>query len=1460
MTGPPKAKERQAGRRWWRIAGLGLGGLALLVIGVIVAGLAWLDSAPGKRWLITVINQHLQADGIKAGPLTGALYSDFRSEHLIFSDKSGPYLRLQDIHITWKVLALFKGRLEIQTLTIDEAHLLRLPQDESPTLASSPTFKRPALPDLPVDIAITGLAVPRILVAEDIWDVGAVLSASAQSFYLSSHIASLDAVLARLDHAEKDAIAVRLEYDASQGDLMLSLDASSEPGGLFTSILSAKAGETFSLKLQGDGPLESWSGQIFTHLGERLYFDGTLISSGTRLSLQGKARQSGFVPAPYANLLDPETALTIEADIASADRLPLALSVRNSAGSIKLDGHIVPENADNLALSYEITLDDPNRLSGLIDDVSLQSASLKGTLSGTVDALRMEAALAIISPIIGDAGTAAAITANITAKRDGPVITATIASETKRVVLKGLDPFTIGLTATMHYDETRKRLFLDQAKAVLPGATTTSQGWLSLDDGLLSLKTDLIAGDLAALPYPLPVSGALQAIVNVEKTSNDDHIMIALDVNGQDMTTSNETIDALLAPDPRMTAQAEFVPDKQRLAIHKMSLDTPGLTLEAKGETQSDGRSISLAYALHFHDLAQIMKDIPLVAAGGLTVTGTLSGAADALTVTADSRVEQVDIQNILLRNLHLSAQADGLGGDMTALVLKAGAQSRFGPLQLDTQAMMAEDGAIALPTFLMRIGAARLNGTLDRAADGLISGVITGTSGSLAELDTSSGTGLRGNLTLDIRLDAEDGAQRVRTDIDANKLVLPMGNNELLEMEDFHISSDFQLTDALPLGHARLEAADMRMGFTRLTQIVITADGSRQALHIDGYADGEWRGALGLEGGLVWQMHDVGQIFSLDLDGTLFGQTIETPEAITANVNEDAWRINPFRLTVANGHIDGTAAKGADQISASLLLEDLPLELINIMAPRMLPTGTLSAELALEQSGDTVEVNLAAALDNVAPAYAGFAQTPPMAVHLTADLADRHLRATGAATAQDAVQAEYSIDLPVMVNLLEGTVALAEDAPLKGNLTWHGALAPLFMIFNLPRHEASGDLDLDIALAGTLADPHITGSIALHDVRYEHLDSGFVATDLILDARLNDRRLTIDTLTGRDGNSGLLKGEGWAVLTESGAIHADIGLVLDNMTVARRVDVTAVTSADLRLQLTEKDMRASGSLSPDRADVDIGRSVPSDIVTINVVELRTTEDGNTAQAGAEDQANETPLLLDFKVEAPRRIFIRGRGLDSEWEAHLDIGGTAQAPILSGTAGLLKGSFDFAGRRFTLDGGQIIFTGAQKIDPLLDIKAREQMNGHDVTLTLTGPSSQPSISLSATPPLPEDEILSRLLFGESIADLSPLQAVQLASALSTLSGGGGLDLVGATRSALGLDRLNIDMPGDDAAGTRITGGKYLTDDVYFEVSTETGSGITRGTLEWALTKSLSLRSRMSSGQDNSISLRWSWRY
>ena len=93
--------------------------------------------------------------------------------------------------------------------------------------------------------------------------------------------------------------------------------------------------------------------------------------------------------------------------------------------------------------------------------------------------------------------------------------------------------------------------------------------------------------------------------------------------------------------------------------------------------------------------------------------------------------------------------------------------------------------------------------------------------------------------------------------------------------------------------------------------------------------------------------------------------------------------------------------------------------------------------------------------------------------------------------------------------------------------------------------------------------------------------------------------------------------------------------------------------------------------------------------------------------------------------------------------------------------------------------------------------------------------------MSAEPSLPEDEVLSRVLFGRSPSQLTGLEAARLAAALAQLSGGGGFDLMGGIENITGLD--SVDVSQTDGGQFQVATGRYLSDDVYLELSS-TASG------------------------------------
>ena len=165
-------------------------------------------------------------------------------------------------------------------------------------------------------------------------------------------------------------------------------------------------------------------------------------------------------------------------------------------------------------------------------------------------------------------------------------------------------------------------------------------------------------------------------------------------------------------------------------------------------------------------------------------------------------------------------------------------------------------------------------------------------------------------------------------------------------------------------------------------------------------------------------------------------------------------------------------------------------------------------------------------------------------------------------------------------------------------------------------------------------------------------------------------------------------------------------------------------------------------------------------------------------------------------------------------------------------------------------------------DPDIDIVASTTTSDITAGIAITGTGNHPQIAFTSSPVLPQDEVLSRLLFGASPANLSATEALQLAAALNSLrpASGGGRNPLGKLRSATGFDRLRI-LGADEATGrgTSLAAGKYITKNIYVEIITD-AKGQTATQIQISLTRALSLLSSAGSFGGSNASVKYSKDY
>ena len=222
---------------------------------------------------------------------------------------------------------------------------------------------------------------------------------------------------------------------------------------------------------------------------------------------------------------------------------------------------------------------------------------------------------------------------------------------------------------------------------------------------------------------------------------------------------------------------------------------------------------------------------------------------------------------------------------------------------------------------------------------------------------------------------------------------------------------------------------------------------------------------------------------------------------------------------------------------------------------------------------------------------------------------------------------------------------------------------------------------------------------------------------------------------------------------------------------------------------------------------------------------------------------------LNVTVNAPSRIFVRGRGLDAEMGGSLRLRGSTAQVIPEGRFNLIRGRLDLLGKRLDLTEGYIQMQGS--FVPYLLLVAQTTSGDVQVIITIEGPADEPEITFASEPDLPEDQVVSQLIFGRDLSQISAFQALQLASAVATLAGKGSGGIVGKLRSGVGLDNLDVTTGADDQ--TEVRAGKYLSENLYSEVEVDS-DGKSKINLNLQINKRLKAKGSFGADGDSGLGL------
>jgi translocation and assembly module TamB len=577
------------------------------------------------------------------------------------------------------------------------------------------------------------------------------------------------------------------------------------------------------------------------------------------------------------------------------------------------------------------------------------------------------------------------------------------------------------------------------------------------------------------------------------------------------------------------------------------------------------------------------------------------------------------------------------------------------------------------------------------------------------------------------------------------------------------------------------------------------------------------------------------------------------------ARVRNEAgtWHLTPTRIDLGRGSVQlaGSYGKG---LNGQARLDKLEMSILDAFMPNLGISGQASGALDFAQAGDASFPSAEARLT-----ISNFRRSGLAAVSEAVDVVFAGRLVPDGGEARALIRRGQTVVGRMVATLRPlapgngGWVNRLMQAPLSGGIRYNGPSSVLFSFAALPNQQLNGPIAVAADFSGRVTAPQLNGLIRADNLTYDNEAYGTRLTNMQLAGRFSNDRLEITRLQAKAGE-GSVQAQGTIGLAADAGYPIDIRAQLDNARLADSDAMAATTSGTIRLTKGRDGGLIQGDLTVPNARYQIIRQGQAEVPELTGVRRRS----ELRPARPTDRpAPPKPaglFRLDLRVRANNQLFVSGMGLESEWKMDLRVGGTSTAPTINGGLDMVRGTYSFAGKRFDVNRGTVRFRGGALTDPDIDIQATTTTDGITAVINVTGTGQRPQIAFTSTPTLPQDEVLSRLLFGTNPENLSATEAIQLAAALNSLRGsGGGLNPLGKLRSATGFDRLRV-LGADDTTGrgTSLAAGKYLTDNVYIEIVTD-ARGFTATQLQIALTRTLSLLTETGSFGGSAGSLRYS---
>ncbi len=1383
------------------------------------AAIARVASSPDSEWAI---------EG-----LGGTFPFDMTARRITVSDPDGVWLTLKDVRLDIDLAALFAGELHVPVLHAAEIYKARPAAGPSLSLVE---YLR--VPHLPIALVLDRLEIDRLILGPPI--LGArIIATVAGDVAVRGAAARADLDIHRID-GSVGKIGLQMTMAGAQPKLSLRLHADDPTGVVGNRIFGRTDHLPLALSIDGDGPVSDWRGRLVASAGPHARLDADFalaVSKETALTLSARAAVASLLPANFAPLVGDDAGLALHAIFGQriiVDRLSFAAASGTLAGDGAFGGPGEP-----VAAHLHADLPDLSRFATITGGNPHGLAAMTAELSGSKSrpAVKVEFSAAQVE-VFGSAARSliAQVSATPTAALDDPHPRFAVDG---RGQLTGL-ALPQGSAFAAHIGE---KIVWSLAAIVDRDARAVALAHLGVNGGGIDLNG---SGHLAA------AANGIAGTLNVTGSATG-------------LRTNVAAADVLLGPTPSFAAT--FRRDEVGIVtVDGLALTGAAAKLAGDARFEPASNNLTAALAIDIPRLESLRPAIGTDISGSLSAKATAQGPLDRLQLRTEIGAHGIATRNASIDQLKLAATVADLSKPEAAVDGSFRAGRLDGRLALT--AAPIENTGLSISNLRLTAADSSIAGDLRIAfAGGLIQGSLAGRFPDLSRWSALAGKPLAGSVELSAGMTSARGGQDLDLDIKGARLIVGTGASSIAIGR---LAATARLTDLWrqPIGTGRAALNTVHSGSFDFSAGTATFTSRRPGrFAFQGNAAGHPLSlVLAGEAGLA---PSGGNLRLARLAGSLDHENFALEQPLDVQRRGSDLVVSRLALRFGSGRITGSGSLRGEALALDLNASDLSIAAGARLSGHPNIQGNLSLAATLGGNLRAPRGRFTINAAGLALAASRHAQTPRLGLTVEGDWDGRAVDLHGQVTGLHGDRMALTGSVPLLLTPAPFGIAVPPQGRLAINLQGGGNIGHLADLLPLGEDRLSGEFAVDASVAGTIAALSASGRVRLSGARYESFASGAVLTNLDAELVGIGDRFQLASLSAGDGSGGSLKAQGSLALKGPEGTTAQLSATIANFRVAARDEALATTSGTLFVTGPLTAPKVSARLTVDNAEINLPSSLPQSVVVIKVTEINGRKGRPPAPVAS---AAALAATLDITINLPGQVLVRGHGLDSNWHGHLAITGTTTAPKIAGALIASRGSVDLLGKSFRLTRGAIAFDGSAKLDPALDIVAEASASDITARVIINGFASAPKITLASTPPVPQDEILSRLLFNQGVGQLTAGQGLQLAAAASTLAGGGP-DVLDRLRGKLGLDWLSFGQGPAGAASsilnpsvvtptkqgtTAVSAGKYIAPGVSIGVTQGVSPPTSKVTVEVDLGHHVTVDTE--AGQNNGTGIGLSYNY